>query len=123
MLTGRSCCMERRDRILLEKVLRELAVAREMMADSSLDEFLQNEMLMRATSMTVINFGELVKNLTEETRFANPQVPWKAIAGFRDIAAHQYQTLRMEDVYETVTADFPLLREQIKAILQREDEA
>lgn len=42
---------------------------------------------------------------------------WKAIAGFRDIAAHKYQTLRMEDLYETVAADFPLLKEQIEQIL------
>ena len=67
--------------------------------------------------MTVINIGELVKNLSEETRAAYPHIPWKAIAGFRDIAAHKYQTLRMEDVYETAATDFPALREQIKDIL------
>ena len=113
--------MERRDRVLLEKVLSEITVAQSMMADCSPDAFLQNEMLMRATGMTVINIGELVKNLTEGTRLAHPQIPWEAIAGFRDIAAHKYQTLRMEDVYETVSADFPRLRKQIEAILQGED--
>lgn len=115
--------MERRDRILLEKVLSEIAVARQMMSGCSLEAFMGNEMLMRATGMTVINIGELFKNLTEGTRLAHPNIPWKAIAGFRDIAAHKYQTLRMEDVYETVTADFPRLGEQIKACLQGEDDA
>ena len=67
--------------------------------------------------MTVINIGELVKNLTDETRFAYPHIPWKAIAGFSDVAAHKYQTLRMEDVYETVVTDFPSLKEQIEEIL------
>ena len=112
--------MERRDRILLEKVLSEIAVAQKMMDGCSLEAFMGNEMLMRATSMTVINIGELVKNLTEETRLANPQVPWKAIAGFRDIAAHKYQTLRMEDVFETVTADFPQLKEKLLVVLKTE---
>ena len=109
--------MERRDRITLEKVLSEIIIARKMMDDRSLDAFMQNEMLMRAMGMTVINVGELVKNLTEGIRLAHPQIPWKAIAGFRDIAAHKYQTLRMEDVYETVTTDFPPLKEQIEALL------
>ena len=72
---------------------------------------------MRASAMTVINIGELVKNLTDETRMAYPYIPWKAIAGFRDIAAHKYQTLRMEDVYETVVTDFPALKDQIEQIL------
>lgn len=109
--------MERRDRIILQKVVSEIQIAQRMMNGSTLEQFRENEMLMRAVSMTVINIGELVKNLSDETRLANPHIPWKAIAGFRDIAAHKYQTLRMEDVYETVSADFPALKEQIEDIL------
>ena len=87
------------------------------MGGCSLEQFRQSEMLMRAVGMTVINIGELVKSLSDETRAAYPSVPWKAIAGFRDVAAHKYQTLRMEDVYETVVTDFPSLKEKIETIL------
>ena len=109
--------MERRDRIILQKVVAEIQVAREMMNGYTLEQFKQNEMLMRAIGMTVINIGELVKNLSDETRLACPGIPWKAIAGFRDIVAHKYQTLHMADVYETVTTDFPQLKRQIEALL------
>lgn len=109
--------MEHRDRVILQKVLSEIEIAQKMMGNCSLEQFEQNEMLKRAVSMTVINIGELVKNLSEETRAAHTHIPWKAIAGFRDIAAHKYQTLRMEDVYETVAEDFPSLKEQINKIL------
>ena len=109
--------MERRDRIILQKVLSEIDIALRMMAGCTLEQFKQNEMLMRAVGMTVINIGELVKNLTDETRTAYSHIPWRAIAGFRDIAAHKYQTLRMEDVYETVVTDFPALKDQIEQIL------
>ena len=57
--------MERRDRIVLQKVLSEIDIARTMMDGCTLEQFKQNEMLMRAVGMTVINIGELVKNLTE----------------------------------------------------------
>ena len=67
--------------------------------------------------MTVINIGELVKNLSDDCRQAYREIPWKSIAGFRDIAAHKYQTLKMEDVYETVISDFPDLYDQIEQIL------
>ena len=109
--------MEHRDRIILQKVLSEIEVAQTMMGGCSFEQFDQNEMLKRAVGMTVINIGELVKNLSEETRLSYPHIPWKAIAGFRDIAAHKYQTLRMEDVYETVVTDFPALKKQIEIIL------
>ena len=51
--------MERRDRIILEKVLSVISVAWEMMDGCSLERFLQNEMLMRAISMTVRRYGKL----------------------------------------------------------------
>ena len=67
--------------------------------------------------MTVINIGELIKNVSEELRQQWPEIPWKAVAGLRDLTAHKYQTLRMEDVRNTVRDDFPALRIQLQQIL------
>ena len=109
--------MEHRDAVILQKILSEIKIAEDMVGDRSLAEFIGSEMLKRAVCMTVINIGELVKNLSDDCRQAHREIPWKAIVGFRDIAAHKYQTLKMEDVYETVTSDFPVLHNQIKQIL------
>lgn len=111
--------MVHRDEVILKKVLDEICVAQSMMGDCAYSEFAGNEMLKRAVCMTVINIGELVKNLSEDCRKDNPTIPWKAVAGFRDIAAHKYQTLKMEDVYETVKSDFPVLYHQIEALTRK----
>ena len=95
----------------------EISIAQKMLGNSSYTEFESNELLKRAICMTVINIGELVKNLSEDFKLSHRAIPWREIAGFRDIAAHKYQTLRMEDVYETVTTDFPMLFEQLSHIL------
>lgn len=110
--------MQHRDRIILIKILDEIKVALDMINNLSFDAFNSNEMLKRAVCMTVINIGELVKNLTETVRNEHKSIPWKNIAGFRDIAAHKYQTLKMSDVYKTVVDDFPVLESNIKAILE-----
>ena len=109
--------MEHRDAVILKKVLSEIKIAEDMVGDKSLAEFNDNEMLKRAVCMTVINIGELVKNLSDDCRQDHREIPWKAIAGFRDIAAHKYQTLKMEDVYETVMSDFSVLHDKIMRIL------
>lgn len=88
-----------------------------MLGQAELVDFETNEQLKRAICMTVINVGELVKNLTEDCRSTYNTLPWKAIAGFRDIAAHKYQTLRMADVYETVKQEFPVFYAEISKIL------
>jgi uncharacterized protein with HEPN domain len=73
---------------------------------------------MRACAMTLINIGELVKNLTEEVRLANKDIPWKAIAGMRDITAHKYQTLNMGDVWVTIVDEIPKVKEKIINIIK-----
>ncbi len=47
----------------------------------------------------------------------NHKIAWREAAGFRDIAAHAYQTLNMGDVYNTVLNDFPKFKQQIQEIL------
>ena len=110
--------MRHRDEVILTKILSEISIAQEMLGVLSLAEFEANELLKRAICMTVINIGELVKNLSDECHEKCPAVPWRAIAGFRDIAAHKYQTLKMADVYETVKTAFPNLYMKISQLLE-----
>ena len=84
----------------------------------SRESFIADERTVRAVSMTLINIGELVKNTTDELREGHREIPWRAIAGMRDITAHKYQTLRKEDVYNTCIEDIPLFETQLKALLQ-----
>ena len=112
--------MQRRDKTIIQKILSEISVARSMMGTVSKVEFLENEMLKRAVAMTIINVGELIKNVTDETRKQYPEVPWRAAAGMRDLAAHKYQTLRMEDVYNTAKQDFDELESKLLAIMEND---
>lgn len=113
--------MRHRDIIALEKIVSEISIALDMLSDISFSEFNSKEVLKRAICMTVINIGELVKSLSDEFRIEYNSIPWKAIAGFWDIAAHKYQTLKMGDVYKTVSEDFPELKENIQQILKTAD--
>ena len=109
--------MQHRDVITLQKILDEANVAIQLLGDADLSAFMESELLKRAIGMTVINIGELVKNLTEEFRTSYPEIPWKEISGFRDIAAHKYKTLDMKIVYNTVKFDIVELKENIEKIL------
>jgi len=71
-------------------------------------------------ALTVVNGGELVKNLDDGFRAAHANVPWKDIAGFRDVAACKYQTLRMEDVRVTASDDFDALATMLGEIIEAE---
>lgn len=99
--------MNSRDRRIIEKILSEIAVAGDLLKGVSPEEFVCDERTVRALCMTLINIGELVKNLTPQLKEAHKDIPWRAISGMRDITAHKYQTLRKEDVYSTCVDDIP----------------
>ena len=109
--------MSRRDKVVLQKVISEINIGAEMIGDTSLEQFTADEKLKRAVCMTVINIGELIKNITDDTRKKYSRIPWKAIAGMRDLTAHKYQTLKMEDVYDPVKTDFPDLTVELEKVL------
>lgn len=112
--------MNHRDYIFMTKINNEIKVGIGFLNNVTMDAFIKDEQLKRATCMTAINVGELVKGLTEQTTKKYSNIPWKKIAGFRDIAAHKYETLKMGDVYEVVKQDYPALSEQITKILENE---
>ncbi len=113
--------MQHRDKIILTKISDELSLALDMLQGVEFDVFDKSEIVKRAICMTVINIGELVKNLSDQLRKEHGHIPWKFIAGFRDVAAHKYQTLKMKDVYKTVIEDFPELKKSIGEILNTQE--
>ena len=112
--------MQHKDIIILQKVVSEIDIGTLLLGNVSLEDFLDNEMQKRAVGMTVINIGELIKNVSDELRMKHKEVPWKAIAGMRDLAAHKYQTLRMEDIYYTAKDDFKELKTMLEKILSED---
>ena len=109
--------MDKRDEAILRKVVEESTIIIDMVADYNCDAFIADEKTKRAVCMTLINIGEMVKLLSEQIRQNSPSIPWKSIAGLRDVTAHGYQTLRMEDIWVTIREDIPSLREQISSLL------
>ena len=76
-------------------------------------------MLQHGVSMALINIGESVKSLSEIFKQQHQDIEWREIAALRNIAAHNYEKIRMDDIWEIVTADVPELleRERVKGIL------
>ena len=112
--------MQHRDYVTLQKIIEETKIATNLIGETTIESFLNNELLKRAIGMTLINIGELVKNLTADFRISHNNVPWKDISGFRDVAAHKYKTLDMKLVYNSVKIDVPELQSEIINILSTE---
>jgi uncharacterized protein with HEPN domain len=111
--------MNSKDKQILVKLLAEIAIMNKLTDGHDLTSFENDEKTKRAVCMTLINIGELVKLLSSDFRQMNPEIPWKAIAGLRDVTAHRYQTLKIGDIWMTVQDDVPIMSDKIKIILDK----
>jgi uncharacterized protein with HEPN domain len=61
--------------------------------------------------------GEAAKRLDDAYRAAHPAIPWRALAGLRDVLIHQYEGVDLDKVWAIVEGELPGLREAIAALL------
>lgn len=57
------------------------------------EKFENNSIYQNAVLMPITQIGELVKRLPFEFRQEYSEIPWKNIAGMRDIVVHNYETI------------------------------
>lgn len=88
--------------------------------DVTEDEFDSNKLLRNAVGMSLINIGELVKALPMDFREEYPQLPWRRIAGMRDLAAHKYQALDTRAVWNVAKYRIPEILKFIDIYLKGE---
>ena len=79
--------------------------------------FLRDAMVQDAVLRNFEIIGEAAKRLDDGYRTAHPEIPWRALAGLRDVLIHQYEGVEPERVWAIVERELPSLREAIAALL------
>ena len=93
----------------IEKILRFTADGR--------DAFLNDERTQDAVIRNLEIIGEAVKRLSEDLRRDHREIPWREIAGFRDVLIHDYMGVKLNLVWNVVERHLPQLRDVVKGLL------
>ncbi len=70
-------------------------------------DFLKNDEKQDAVLRRILVVGEATKRLSPEFRQRYPEIPWRDIAGIRDIIVHDYNRVDAETVWDVVQNDLP----------------
>lgn len=67
--------------------------------------FLDSKMVQDAVLRNLQTLAESTQRLSDQAKATEPSVPWRQIAGFRNVLAHGYLSIDLEVVWNTVEQD------------------
>jgi uncharacterized protein with HEPN domain len=109
------------DPAYIEDILIAARKAEQFVEGCDYENFETDSMRQAAVIRQLEIIGEAVKCLTEEFRYKHSEVPWKKMAGMRDVLIHGYRRVNIPDVWRTVKELIPGLIEKAEAFLAEED--
>jgi uncharacterized protein with HEPN domain len=83
-------------------------------------DFFDDEMRQSAVLQKLIVIGEAAARLPMAFREQHPEIEWADIAGFRNIAVHEYFAVSWSIVWVAATQDVPDLRRKVASVLADE---
>lgn len=83
----------------------------------SFDQFLKDIKTQSAVQHQILILGEAVKRLPQDIKDKHPEVPWKNMAGTRDILIHCYEEADFEIIWNIANEQLPKLFQVFKFIL------
>ena len=104
---------------VLEHMLEDALDAMQFAIDVGTPKALSTDKRNRkAIIMSILNIGELAKNLPPEYKSDHSEIPWKNIIGMRERAAHGYHVMDNDIVWDVVINHLPdlarFLEKQLK---------
>lgn len=98
-----------RDRAVIDDILESCNLIAQFIEGFDEDSFIVDEKTHSSVIHRLLVIGEAAKRLSEQTKNAYPEVPWKQIMGMRDRLIHGYHEVDLYEVWGTARIDAPRL--------------
>jgi len=86
-------------------------------ADVNRADLEANDEKLSAILYQITVIGEATKRLSQPFRRQHPEVPWREMAGMRDVIVHEYDQLDLDVVWDVVENKLSELLQSIEPLL------
>lgn len=106
--------MKRADRVRLEDIRDAIAAIRQHSTGTDRPERLRRDAIL----YNLVIVGEAVKRIDAATTSSRPEIPWRDIAGLRDLLTHEYFRIDMTEIEKIVDRDLGPLDLTVRDLLR-----
>jgi len=109
--------MPQRDLSYLTDIIQAARQIQEFIQGVDKAKFQDSALIQSAVMRQIEIMGEASKRLSEKLRLEHPAIPWKKLAGMRDILIHAYDHVDIDEVWNAVETSIPALLKQIETLI------
>jgi uncharacterized protein with HEPN domain len=106
--------------IFVKHVLESIKNIESFSKNLSKKDFMKSRLKQSAIIRELEIIGETTKNISSNFRKKYPKVEWVKIAATRNKLIHHYFGISLNLVWSIIKKDLPILKKQIKEILEKE---
>ncbi|GBC78259.1 hypothetical protein HRbin08_01746 [bacterium HR08] len=110
-----------RDKAYLLDMLIAAREAREFSTGLTWEEFQNSSLHQHAIAKALENIGEAARRISDETKAAHPEIPWRDIVALRHHIAHDYFHLDLVRIWQIVQDDVPVLIRLLEPLVPPEE--
>ncbi|HEY3415805.1 MAG TPA: DUF86 domain-containing protein [Armatimonadota bacterium] len=103
----------------LADIYKSAEAAVRYVAGVTYEQFLTDEVLQDALIRRLEIIGEATKRYSQFApgiRAAHPEIPWRDMAGMRDVLIHCYDVVDLDEVWKAVTEVIPAILPHLHAL-------
>lgn len=105
----------------LDDIWESIEKIEEYIKGVSEEQFSRNSQLQDSVLHRIQIIGEIAKRIPAAYKKLYPSVPWRDVAGMRDMIVHGYDGVDLSIVWDVVQRYIPKLKPSIKKMLSEKD--
>jgi uncharacterized protein with HEPN domain len=111
--------MKRSPKLFLTDILESIDLIEKYTSSTTYKKFMNDNVIQDAIIRRFEIIGEATKNIPMKIRKEYPEIPWRQMAGMRDMLAHEYFGIAIKRIWDTAQKDLPRLKKQIVKLLEK----
>ena len=110
--------MKKEPLVFLEDIIDAIVRIEDYAHEMDEEDFREDLKTQDAVIRRLEIIGEAVKNLPSDFKESHPEIPWRKMAGMRDVLIHAYFGINVSRVWNTIKADLPDLKPGIERVIE-----